>query len=361
MGSEISITIVSPEKRQVKMRQKNVTLGRTGIISGKNAFGALPIQRISKHDAVELVRKAYDAGFTYFDTARMYTDSEEKLGAAFEGMRDKVVIASKTRAMTPEAFWAELETSLRNLRMDYIDIHQFHDPKFCPKPGDGSGLYEAMQEAKRQGKIRHISITSHSPDVAEEAVNSGLYDTLQFPFCYLSTERDVKIVELCREKNVGFICMKALSGGLITSSAAAYAFLDQYDNALPIWGIQRTSELDEFISYIDNAPELTPELEALIERDRKSLAGAFCRGCAYCAPCPKGIVIQTCARMSQLIRRAPSADYLTPEAQEMMLNIENCTDCRVCMSRCPYGLEIPPLLKKNLDDYREILAGRVNL
>ena len=165
-----------------------VTLGKTGITVNKNGFGALPIQRVSIDDAVALARRAYEAGMTFFDTARFYTDSEEKLGAAFEGMREKVFISTKTMAKDVEGFWKDLETSLSLLKTDYIDIYQFHNPSFCPKPGDGTGLYEAMLEAKAQGKIRHIGITNHRMSVAEEIIESGLYETLQFPFCYLATE-----------------------------------------------------------------------------------------------------------------------------------------------------------------------------
>ena len=231
-----------------------VTLGKTGITVEKNAFGALPIQRISRQEAVKLLRKAYDHGVTFFDTARWYTDSEEKVGEAFADMREKVYIATKTGATTVEGFWKDLETSLHNLQTDYIDIYQFHNPAFCPKPGDGTGLYEAMLEAKAQGKVRHIGITNHRLNVAAEAVESGLYETLQFPFCYLATEKDIELMQKTAETGMGFIAMKALSGGLITNSAAAYAFLAQYENVLPIWGVQRESELDEFLSYIENPP-----------------------------------------------------------------------------------------------------------
>lgn len=236
-----------------------VTLGKTGITVNKNGFGALPIQRISIDDAVALARRAYEAGMTFFDTARFYTDSEEKLGEAFDGMREKVCIATKTAAQNAEDFWKDLEVSLHNLRTDYIDIYQFHNPSFCPKPGDGTGLYEAMLEAKAQGKIRHIGITNHRLAVANEAIDSGLYETLQFPFCYLATEKDLELVKKCKEADMGFIAMKALSGGLINNSAAAYAFEAQYDNVLPIWGVQRKSELEEFISYIDNPPVMNDE------------------------------------------------------------------------------------------------------
>lgn len=335
-----------------------VTLGKTGITVEKNSFGALPIQRITQEEAVKLLRKAYDNGVTFFDTARWYTDSEVKLGEAFDGMRERVYIATKTGAKTAEAFWEDLNTSLKNLRTDYIDIYQFHNPAFCPRPEDGTGLYEAMLEAKQKGMIRHIGITNHRLNVAHEAVESGLYETLQFPFCYLATEKDIELVQKCKEADMGFIAMKALSGGLITNSAAAYAFLAQYDNVLPIWGVQRESELDEFLSYIDNPPAMTEELAAVIRHDREELLGDFCRGCGYCMPCPVGIEINNCARMSLLIRRSPSAAQLTPEAQEKMKKIENCLHCGQCKSKCPYGLDTPALLEKNYKDYCEILAGK---
>ena len=335
-----------------------VTLGNTGITVEKNAFGALPIQRISTQEAVKLLRKAYDKGVTFFDTARFYTDSEEKLGEAFDGMREKVYIATKTGATDAEGFWKDIHTSLKNLRTDYIDIYQFHNPAFCPKPGDGSGLYEAMLEAREKGMVRHIGITNHRLSVAHEAVESGLYETLQFPFCYLATEKDVELVEKCREAGMGFIAMKALSGGLITDSAAAYAFLAQYGHVLPIWGVQRESELDEFLSYIENPPAMNEELAAVIAKDREELLGDFCRGCGYCMPCPVGIEINNCARMSLLIRRSPSAAQLTPQAQEKMKKIESCLHCGRCKSKCPYGLDTPVLLEKNYKDYCEILAGK---
>lgn len=338
-----------------------VTLGRTGITVNKNGFGALPIQRIGKEAAVKLVRKAYEAGITFFDTARWYTDSEIKLGEAFEGMREKVYIATKTGAKTPEEFWEDLHTSLDNLKTDYIDIYQFHNPAFCPVPGDGSGLYEAMSEAKKQGKVRHIGITNHRLSVAREAVESGLYETLQFPFCYLTGEKELALVEKCKDAEMGFIAMKALSGGLITNSAAAYAFQAQYDNVLPIWGVQRESELEEFISYIENPPVMTEELRALIKRDRAELAGEFCRGCGYCMPCPVGIEINTCARMSLLLRRSPSETQLSAAGQAMMKKIEDCLHCNKCKSKCPYNLDTPALLEKNYEDYKRVLAGEITV
>lgn len=335
-----------------------VTLGMTGITVNKNGFGALPVQRVSMEEAGKLLRKAFENGITFFDTARAYTDSEAKIGYALSDVRDQIYIATKTAAETADDFWRDLETSLSVLKTDYIDIYQFHNPSFCPKPGDGTGLYEAMLEAKSQGKIRHIGITNHRLSVAQEAIDSGLYEILQFPFCYLASEKDLAIVEACKEKRIGFIAMKALSGGMITDSAAAYAYLDQFDHVLPIWGVQREKELDEFIGYVKNPPVMTKEIEALIAHDRKELAGNFCRGCGYCMPCPVEIEINNCARMSLMIRRSPSEAQLTQEVQEKMKQIENCLHCGRCSSKCPYNLDTPKLLEENYKDYMEILAGK---
>ena len=338
-----------------------VKLGKTGIVTDKNGFGALPIQRVSDDEAVRILQKAYDGGVTFFDTARFYTDSEHKLGLAFKGMRDKVIIATKTAAKNADEFWKDIRTSLDNLQTDYIDIYQFHNPSFCPKPGDGTGLYEAMLEAKQNGMIKHIGITNHRLKVAHEAIDSGLYGTLQFPFCYLASDEDIELVTKCKQADMGFIAMKALSGGLITDSRAAYAFEAEFDNVLPIWGVQRESELDEFLSYVTNPPAMTDDIRALIDNDRKQLQGDFCRGCGYCMPCPAGIEINNCARMSLLLRRSPSELQLTPEVQAKMMKIEDCMHCGHCRSMCPYHLDTPALLAKNLEDYKNVLSGKVKV
>lgn len=339
---------------------KQITLGRTGITVPQNAFGALPIQRVDLPTAVGLLRRAYEGGMRFFDTARAYSDSEEKVGAAFAGMREKVYIATKTQAKNAEDFRKDLHTSLRMLKTDYIDLYQLHCVPKCFRPGDGSGLYEAMLEAKAQGLIRHIGITAHLIGVAEEIVASGLYETLQFPFSYISSERDIALVRACEAANMGFIAMKGLAGGLLTNADACMAFVSQFE-ALPIWGVQRTEELEQWLSFFEKTPAMTDDLLAVIEADQKALAGNFCRGCGYCAPCTVGIVINQCARMSQMVRRAPSAAWLSPHWQAKMEKIDDCVDCGLCMTRCPYGLEIPTLLRKNLADYRSILKGETKL
>lgn len=337
---------------------RNITLGKTGITVKQNAFGALPIQRISTEEAVKLLQRAYEGGMRFFDTARAYTDSEEKVGIAFEGMRDRVYIASKTGAETGDQLKRELGITLKNLKTDYLDIYQLHCAPHCIRPGEGTGLYEELVRAKEQGMVRHIGITAHKIGVAEEIIESGLYETLQYPFNYLATGRDIRLVENCKKADVGFIAMKAISGGLLTNSKACMAYIARYDNVLPIWGIQRESELEEWLSFFENDPAEDEEIKAVIEADRKELIGGFCRGCGYCEPCTVDIQIHQCARMSQMIRRAPSQGWLTPYWQDEMAKIEQCVDCNQCMTRCPYGLTIPSLLRKNLEDYKEILEGK---
>ena len=331
-------------------------LGKTNLEVNKNGFGALPIQRCTMAEAVEILKKAYNNGIDFYDTAHFYTDSEEKMGNAFEDIpRESIYIASKTAAETPEDFWSDLETSLKSLKTDYLDLYQFHNISFTPKEDDE--LFKAMMEAKEKGMVRHIGITTHKITFAYEAIESGLYETLQYPFSYLSGDEEIELVKKCEEYDVGFIAMKAMGGGLITNSKASFAFLNQFDNVLPIWGIQKISELDEFISY-DNETVLDDHLKAEIEKDKKELGENFCRGCAYCMPCPEEINISLCARMSLWIRRFPAEPYLTEEYQEMMNNTLNCVECYECIDKCPYELDIPELLKENYEDFQNVLSGK---
>lgn len=340
---------------------KNVTLGRTGITVSQNAFGALPIQRVSTEEAVKILRKAYDGGMRLFDTARAYSDSEEKLGAAFgDGYckRTDIVITTKTGAKDPDSFWKDLDTSLTNLKTDYIDVYQFHLMDCCWLCGDGTGMYECMEEAKRQGMIRHIGGTAHKVGIARDIINSGMYETIQYPISYLADDQELELIHLANEKNVGFICMKGLAGGLITDSKAAMAFIGEYDGAVAIWGIQKESELDEWLSYMDDTPEMNDDIRKFIRSERDELKNDFCRGCGYCMPCTMNILINNCNRMSLLLRRAPSEVWLNEYWQGEMKKAEECIGCGKCLPKCPYGLNIPELLKKNVEDYKEVLAGK---
>ena len=328
-----------------------IQLGSTGIEIEKNGFGCLPIQRVSREEAARLLRKALDGGMNYFDTARAYTDSEEKLGYAFQGLRDKVIIATKTTAQTGAEMKKELETSLKLLNTDYIDVYQFHNPAFVPRPGGEDGLYDAALEAQAQGKIRHIAITNHRLPVAREAIESGLFALLQFPYSYLSGPQDRELVDLCRARGMGFVAMKGMAGGLIRNGAAAAAWMARQEGVVPIWGVQHEWELDQFLAAVRETPAMTPEDQAVIQKDREELAGGFCRSCGYCMPCPVDIQINQCARINLLIRRAPSADWLSEKWQGEMKKIENCLHCGQCSSQCPYGLDTPQLLQDNYKEY----------
>ena len=339
---------------------EKIRLGRTELLASKTSFGALPIQRISKADAVKLVRRAYDAGVNYFDTANAYTDSEEKLGAALHDVRQNVVISTKSAATDKKTAMAHIEESLRRLQTDYIDLFQFHNPARLPDPDDPDGAFAAALEMRQKGYIRHIGITNHRPQVARDAIDSGNFETLQFPFCYLATETDYALVEDCKRADMGFIAMKGLSGGMLNNAEACYAFMQQYDHVVPIWGIQHEWELDQWLELTERNPQLTPELQTVINRDRKELAGNFCRSCGYCLPCAANIDIPQSARMAALLRRSPYQKYMSDEWYEKMHRIENCVHCNACKSRCPYGLDTPALLQLMLKDYDAFYAEHHN-
>ena len=336
---------------------EKMTLGRTGLVISRSGFGALPIQRVSFEEAASLLNRALDAGINYIDTARAYSDSEAKIGAGIGNRRSEFHIATKTHAKTGEVLKKDLETSLRELKTDVIDVYQFHNPGFVHVPGGEDGLYDAAVQARREGKIRFIGITQHSIERAFQAVNSGLYDTLEYPFNHLSTERDRELVRLCAEKNVGFVAMKALSGGLVTDARLPFVFLRDYENAVPIWGFQKMEELEQVIGMEKNPPAHTEEIEKLIERDRRELSGAFCRSCGYCLPCPANIKIPQVNRMMQLLGRAVWQNYVTPEWQREMERVEDCVHCGACATRCPYGLKPYESMREQLKGYRAFIKN----
>lgn len=334
---------------------EKMRLGKTEIMASRTAFGALPIQRLSLDEAAFLLRKAYENGINFFDTARAYTDSEEKIGYALSDVRKNIFIATKSHAVDKKTLFEHLETSLKTLKTDYIDIYQLHNPPSLDVDNP-DGLYSGLLEAKQKGLVRFIGITNHRLNVALEAAESGNFDTIQFPLSMLSSDEDLKLIEACRKNNVGLIAMKAMSGGLIRRPDATFAFLRQFLNVLPIWGIQRESELDEFLEYEKIPPILDKNMRELIEKERLELSGDFCRGCGYCKPCPAGIPIETAARLSLLMARSPYEKFLEDEFKELMDRIENCTNCGHCRRHCPYGLDTPALLRRNLDDYRLFYA-----
>lgn len=328
---------------------QSITLGKTDLTVTKPAFGALPIQRCDKDTAVQILRRAYEGGIRYFDTANAYTDSEEKIGLALSDVRENIVISTKSMARTYEGISSHIRLSLERLRTDYIDLFQFHMVSDWDELDNGA--FQAAQEAKEKGLIRHIGVTSHSVRFAQDAVKSGRFETLQYPFSYLSSPEEFALVRACLDNSMGFIAMKALAGGLLTNARAVHAFMREQKDVVPIYGIQSMSELEQWLSLADEDPAMDENLQSLIDADRSQLGGQFCRSCGYCMPCPQGIEIRNCARMNMLIRRSPWQPYFTPEWQEKMNRINTCLECGKCKSKCPYHLDTPKVLKFMLNDY----------
>jgi uncharacterized protein len=334
---------------------EKMILGKTGLEISRTGFGALPIQRVDFNTAKKILKKAYDSGITFFDTANMYTDSEEKIGFSLSDVRSKIIIATKSHGKTKEEVSKNIKQSLKNLKTDYIDLFQLHNPAKLPDPNDKNSIYGALLEAKEKGIIKHIGISLHKYTDAIEAAESGFYETIQYPLSAITSNRELHLINLCKEHNVGLIAMKGLCGGILTNAKAAFAFLRQYKNIVPIWGIQKENELDEFIEYENNPPVLDENLLQVIKKDREKLAREFCRGCGYCMPCPVDIPLPTAARMYYLLRRGSVKSLITDEWQKKMAKINDCTNCGLCRIKCPYHLNTPAIIKKMYEDYKTFL------
>ena len=332
---------------------EKIRLGKTELMVTKTAMGCLPVQRRSVEEGAALIRAAYEGGINYFDTANAYSDSEKKIGLALSDVRENVIISTKSGSRTREGVLSHIENSLKMMKTDYIDLFQLHNVPALPDFDDPDSAYAGAVEAKKRGWVRHIGVTSHRVDVAEAAIDSGMFETMQFPFSYISTERDLALAERCKKADMGFIAMKGLAGGLLTNARACHAFMKQYDNVVPIWGIQKEEELKEWLEVTKEDPSMDDELIKVIKTDRQQLEGGFCRGCGYCMPCTVGIEINNSARMNMLLRRSPWQQYYSPEWKEKMERIENCVDCRLCASKCPYQLDTPNVLRYMLKDWRE--------
>ncbi len=334
---------------------ETILLGRTGIRASKIGFGALPLQRRDMAEAVRILQKAYDSGINFYDTARFYTDSEEKIGEGLSAVRGNIFIASKVSgAQTGQNVTDYIENSLKNLRTDHIDIMQFHNPDFVPLPGGQNGMYDAMLKAREQGKIRFIGFTNHKLTLIDEALKSGLYDTLQYPISYISTDDEMELISRCEKSNVGLLAMKPLGGGLLSNAAAVFHFYEQHKNGLlPLYGVQHMHELEEFLSFEKNPPEAA-HMDDIIARDRAELKDNFCRGCGYCMPCPEGITLNMVCRMYHLLNRAPVSEYVTQHWYDEMQKTLDCRQCGACNPRCPYDFNPQTRLKQEYEYFMKV-------
>ncbi|MDR2391512.1 MAG: aldo/keto reductase [Planctomycetota bacterium] len=336
-------------------------LGRTGLMVSRIAMGCIPIQRRTMADAAALIRRAFEAGVDFFDTAHVYGDSEAKLGSAFAGVpRGRIILATKAMADSRENCLEQLEESLRRLRTDYIDLYQWHNPANLDNFQE-NGVYQAMQEAKKAGKIRFIGVTNHHLGRARQAIESGGFDTLPFPLSVLSSREEIDMTFRCRDLDVGVIAMKAMCGGMLPDGRLAFSFLNQYPHIVPIWGLEKTEELEQFLSLAEKREPFTSAMQEEIEKVRQELGDEFCRGCGYCLPCQAGIDLPIMMRISYFVKRNVEGSQFNEARLKQVARIGDCVNCRDCVQRCPYHLEAPRILRRQRDEFnrlrQEFLAG----
>ena len=330
-------------------------LGKTGLKVSRMGFGGIPIQRIDAEGTKKLMKALMDAGVNYIDTARGYTVSEEFLGFALEGIREHFVLATKSMARTAEAMAADIDVSLKNLRTDYIDLYQVHNPNLpqleqvCA-PG---GALEALEAAKAAGKISHIGITAHSKEVFERALELPWVETVMFPYNIVETQGE-KLIRACREKNVGFIDMKPLAGGAIEDATLALRFIcanEDVDVLIP--GMAEISELSQNLAACEDTAPLCAEENGKILQIRQELGTNFCRRCNYCQPCAAGINISGVFLFEGYLSRYGLAEWAKGRYDAMPVKASACIGCGACEDRCPYHLPIRKMLKNAAEKFGE--------
>ncbi|MEN6438635.1 MAG: aldo/keto reductase [Syntrophobacter sp.] len=339
------------------MRYK--VLGKTGLEISEMGFGCIPIIRLSTTEAVKVLRRGYDRGITLFDTANMYLDSEEKIGQAFDGIRNSLVLATKTIKRDAAGAESDIDLSLKRMRTDYIDLFQIHqlslenDYQAATGP---NGVMEALYRAKQAGKIRHIGVTSHSIEMAVRLISTGLFSTIQFPFNFIENKPVEELHPSARQRGMGILAMKPFGGGALDNGELCFKFLRQYPDVIPLAGFDAVEQVDQITALYDAENKVLPEDLATMERYREELGQHFCRRCEYCQPCEQGVMI-TAAMNYPIIARRMSGAKGAGFAAKNMESIRNCTECGECMSRCPYGLPIPEMLKKHLALYEQHTSG----
>ena len=322
-------------------------LGKTGMRISRLGFGGIPIQRIDAEGTKSLIRKLMEAGVNYIDTARGYTVSEEYLGYALEGVRDRFILATKGRGLTREAMEADVATSLRNLRTDYIDLYQFHNPSMenLEKITAPGGALEALRAAKAAGTVRHIGLTAHSAEVFEKALTLDWVETVMFPYNIVENQ-GAALMEKCMEKGIGFICMKPLAGGAIDDATLALRYIVQNPAVtVVIPGMAEPKELEQNLAAVSNTAPLSDAELAKIQALRDSLGTQFCRRCNYCAPCTVGIQIPQLFVLEGYLTRYGLADWAKGRYPTEG-KASDCVECGACESRCPYHLPIRDMMKR---------------
>ena len=340
---------------------RSVRLGKTELMVSRVGFGGIPIQRLTEAEAVSVVQRCLDLGVTLLDTANGYTTSEEWIGKAIAGRRHQVIVATKTAARDRATALQHLELSLKRLNTDYLDLWQLHNvstPEVYEQVLGAAGAMEAAEEALRAGKIRHIGISSHSLKMALKAVPSGRFETIQFPFNFVTDEAGEELLPLTRQHDVGFIAMKPMAGGMLTDARLTIKHLLQFDNVIPDPGIQTIEEIEEIAAIVNGHWELTPQERQEIARIRGEMETRFCRRCEYCQPCPQKVRISTAVNVQSFWRRFPPARFFAGFVADAIESTRRCGDCGECEDRCPYHLPIREMLAENAAFYDRAAAAR---
>jgi len=331
-----------------------VRLGKTNMMVTRLGFGGIPIQRLSEEDAVSVVRKCLDLRITYIDTANAYTTSEERIGKAIAGRRKGLILATKSGARDREGIEKHLSLSLQRLGVDYIDLYQFHGVSTfddLEKVLDPKGPWAAVEDALKAGKIRHIGITSHSMDVAKEAVKTDRFETIMFPFNFITSEPAEELIPLAKEHDVGFIVMKPLAGGLLDNATIAFKYLLQFPDVVTIPGIEQNREIEEIARLYSEPKKMTEAEIAEMQRMKDELGTKFCRRCEYCQPCTQEIPISTVMNITSFVKRMPPERVFTGGIAAAMERAATCTECGDCEERCPYHLSIREVIADNVRWY----------
>ncbi len=330
-------------------------LGKTDLIISELGFGCIPIIRLDHGTAVAALRHACEQGITFYDTANAYHDSEDKIGDAFSGMREKIVLATKTLKRTAPEALEHLESSLRRLKTDHIDLYQLHqiaqeeDWNAVTAP---TGALEALVKAKKEGKIRWIGVTSHNLAMAIRLVKTDLFSTIQFPFNFIEDAAKDELHAAAFERGMGILAMKPFAGGMINNAAVAFKFLRQYPGVIPLPGFDSVEAVNEVVSFYGHPNRVTEQDLRLMEAYRTELGKQFCRRCEYCNPCPQGVMI-TKAMGYKVIAGRMSPAVAVEFSRAAMESVKLCTFCGTCQDRCPYDLPIQEMLKKHYDLYEK--------
>ncbi len=326
---------------------KYVTLGKTGLSVSRLGFGGIPIQRIDADSTRKLFDSLIEHSINFIDTARAYTVSEEYIGTAIEGRRDKFIIATKSMARTRDAMAADIEKSLSNLRTDYIDLYQIHNatPADLKAVMGEGGALEALLLAKKAGKIRHIGLTSHSVETFKTALTLDWVETFMFPYNIVESDIEPLISE-CAERGIGFIVMKPLAGGAIDDANLALRYVSLNPSvSVVIPGMYEPKEIIENdVAVNDEAPLSANEQKGIV-RIRAELGENFCRRCGYCAPCTVGIIIPSVFLFDGYYTRYGITDWALARYGGLSVKASACIECGVCETRCPYNLPIRKMLR----------------